>query len=106
MSTRGRFVSEFEWLRAGLEYAASIVMLDSIIGISVGNEDLYEKKKLPEVLAKMIEKVQESIKTWFPNAPCIPVGHTDTYQKVLSDANSVVGIFQHRWIQVADRYDR
>lgn len=87
---KGRFATEFDELKRGLEYANTKGAFDSIIGISVGNEDFHDKKQRPDDVASMILKVQEYIK-WRFNNRCIPVGHTDTYYEIMSPNNSEVG---------------
>lgn len=87
---QGRFATEFDQLKQGLVYAATNGAIDSIIGISVGNEDFYDKKQRPADVASMILKVQEWVKLRFPTK-CIPVGHTDTYHEVMNSHNSEVG---------------
>lgn len=87
---KGRFATEFDELKQGLVYAATKGALDSIIGVSVGNEDFYDKKQRPEDVASMISKVQDYINVRF-NGTCIPVGHTDTYHEIMNPNNSKVG---------------
>ena len=83
----GRFAPEFDELKRGLEYADEKGALDSIIGISVGNEDFHDKKQQPGDVATMISRVQEWIRSRF-SGRCIPVGHTDTYYEIMSLNNS------------------
>lgn len=87
---RGRFATEFDELKQGLVYAATKGALNSIIGVSVGNEDFHDKKQRPGDVVNMILKVQDWIH-WRFNGTCIPVGHTDTYYEIMNPNNSEVG---------------
>lgn len=91
---QGRFAKEFEALKEGLRYAKSIGTIDRVIGISVGNEDLYRKALTPEQIIPMIQKIQEWLKTEFPET-CIPVGHTDTYHEIIDPLNSGVRTYSN-----------
>jgi hypothetical protein len=90
LNSRLRFEREFAALKTGLEYAKERGMLDSVIGVSVGNEDLYEKRQDAGSLAGLIGEVQDWVKGL---GACVPVGHTETWDQILDEGNKAVSVF-------------
>jgi exo-beta-1,3-glucanase (GH17 family) len=77
-----RFNQEFTVLKETLSQHG----LSHIIGITVGNEDLYRLATPPAQLASQITQVQSWLDTAFPGN-CIPVGHVDTWTEIVNTTN-------------------
>jgi exo-beta-1,3-glucanase (GH17 family) len=93
-NSRLRFEREFAALKNGLLSAAGRAALDSVIGISVGNEDLYEGRQDAAHLAGLIAEVQEFVRKEL--GACVPVGHTETWGEIVDEDNKAVS-FSPPW---------
>jgi exo-beta-1,3-glucanase (GH17 family) len=80
-----RFNQEFGVLKDTLSQFG----LSHIIGITVGNEDLYRAATPPSHLASQIQQVQSWLDAQFPGN-CIPVGHVDTWTEIVNSTNTAV----------------
>ena len=80
-----QFDIEFQGLKDGIVNSSA----KQIIGISVGNEDLYNKDWVtPGQLARQINTVRDWVKQNVRD--CIPVGHTDTWDSFVEPSNQPV----------------
>lgn len=81
-----RFDKEFAALKASTQKYKDQKILYQIAGIAVGNEDEYQNRTMPNVLAQQIQLVQQWLKDEMQDG-CTPVGHTDTWS-ALTDPKS------------------